>query len=421
MVNSSDTYQIYCRGYLSEDKIRVLTHLYQPIIRFEAFSLYLCLYHEINRGKMLNSEATHYRLLNICQMSMSQLNDALLVLEGIGLVRTYVKQVDDHQQYIYELLLPLTPKRFFSHEVLNTLLYRTLGENDYERTKYTFKIPNLELEDYQNITHRFDEVFHIDLSSSDIVSQNQSFEEDRQSDLSVQYDLNLFFQSLMDYRIPRNVITKDVENAIVSLGVVYHISPLVMCKLVYDVYDQGVISLPDLQERCLRYFEFENQTSLKEVQKGRNEPVQPTLSKREQKIQQLQSLSPYQYLQALQKGATPTSRDLNLIEKLMTEQKLNSGVVNVIVETVLHLNNGQLPKNHLEYLAGVFARKNVQTVERALEEAKTYIASRKQPKKEIVEQVVVTQPKKEVITSPTSDEELNDLMSEIQRLLKESE
>lgn len=417
-LTSQDAYQVYCKGYLSEDKIRVLTHLYQPICRYDAFSLYMTLYYEVERGRMLNAEATHYRLSNITQMHSKQIQDALHVLEAIGLVRTYKAIKQDKTNYIYELLLPLTPKRFFSHEVLNTLLYRVLGEVDYERTKYFFKIPSIDTVDYENVTHHFDEVFHIDLTSPNIINTNQTFEEDTRNEPVVSYDLSLFYQGLEDYRIPTTAITKEIENAIVSLGVVYHISPIEMRKLVYDVYEHGKVELTSLQERCLRYYEFENQTQLKEVLASKE--VQPKVTpktKREEKIEQLKTLSPYQYLQALQKGGAPTSRDLNLIEKLMTEQKLTSGVVNVIVETVLLLNNGQLPKNHLEYIAGMFARKNITTVEAAMEEAKTYIASRKNQQKT---ETKVEEPQERTIINQekVSNEQYNDLMEEIQKLLK---
>lgn len=419
-LTSQDTYQVYCKGYLSEDKIRILTHLYQPICRFEAFSLYLTLYHEIERGRMLNTEATHYRLLNICQMNLNQFQDALWSLEAIGLLKTYCQVTESKTTYIYEILLPLTPKRFFQHDVLNTLLYRVLGQTDYERTKYYFKIPSIDLTNYENVSHHFDEVFHIDLSQPTILTRAQPLEEENHDEPSVDYDLSLFYQGLEDYRIPRRVITKEVENAIVSLGVIYQIAPTVMRKLVYDVYTDGQINVSDLQERCLRYYEFEHQTNLDEVhQSQKTNEIKPPLSKRDEKIQQLKTLSPYDYLRALQKGANPTSRDLALIEKLMTEQKLNAGVVNVLVETVLVLNNGQLPKNHLEYIAGLFARKNVQTVEQAMEEAKAYMASRK-PKatKEVVEPVVIKEETKVETSKNVSQDEYNDLMDEIQKLLK---
>jgi replication initiation and membrane attachment protein len=354
-------------------------------------------------------------------MNIAQFQDAISLLEGIGLVRTFKKSDDTKSMYIYELILPLTPKRFFNHEVLNTLLYRTLGQMDYERTKYYFKLPVLDTSDYQNVSASFDEVFHIDLSSPIIISKAADFEEESQNEPSVDYNMALFYEGLEDYRIPRVAITKEVENAIVSLGVVYRIEPLTMRKLVYDVYEGGQISISDLQERCLRYYEFEHQINLNQVhEKKEIEMNQPSLSKRDEKIKQLESSSPYQYIQALQKGANPTSRDLALIEKLMTEQKFPSGVVNVIVETVLLLNNGQLPKNHLEYVAGMFARKNVKTVPQAIQEAKEYMASRKEPKKEVVTKTVERESKIQTVASQTnvSQEDYDSLMSEIQKMLK---
>lgn len=417
-LTSQDSYQVFCKGYLSEDKIRVLTHLYQPICRYEAISLYLTLYHEIERGRMLNTESTHYRILNICQMTLTQFQDSLSILEGIGLVRTYKKDAS----YVYELMLPLTPKKFFNHDVLNTLLYRTLGPSDYEQTKYFFIVPAVDITTYQDISSRFDEVFHIDLRNASVISKPQNIEEDARKQPEVSYNLQLFYNGIEDYRIPSSAITKEVENAIVSLGVIYNISPLNMRKLVYDVYENGEIKIDDLQERCLRYYEFENQVNLEQVHKENNvvaKPKQNALTKRDEKIKQLESLSPYQYLKALQKGANPTSRDLALIEKLMTEQKLNSGVVNVLVETVLLLNNGQLPKNHLEYIAGLFARKNIQSVQEAMEEAKQYIASRKTPKQETKKEIIEQLPEiKSQNTTKVSQEQYSELMDEIQKLLK---
>lgn len=415
-LTSQDSYQVFCKGYLSEDKIRVLTHLYQPICRYEAISLYLTLYHEIERGRMLNTESTHYRILNICQMTLTQFQDSLSILEGIGLVRTYKKD----SSYVYELMLPLTPKKFFNHDVLNTLLYRTLGPSDYEQTKYFFIVPAVDITTYQDVSSRFDEVFHIDLRNASVISKPQNIEEDARKQPEVSYNLQLFYNGIEDYRIPSSAITTEVENAIVSLGVIYNISPLNMRKLVYDVYENGEIKIDDLQERCLRYYEFENQVNLEQVHKENNIAAkQNALTKRDEKIKQLESLSPYQYLKALQKGANPTSRDLALIEKLMTEQKLNSGVVNVLVETVLLLNNGQLPKNHLEYIAGLFARKNIQTVQEAMEEAKQYIASRKTPKQETKKEIIEQLPEiKSQNTTKVSQEQYSELMDEIQKLLK---
>mgnify|MGYP002515624852 CR=1 FL=1 len=60
-----------------------------------------------------------------------------------------------------------------------------------------------------------------------------------------------------------------------------------------------------------------------------------------------ENISPYDYLRAKYKGAEPTSRDLKLVEHLLIDQKLQPGVVNVLISYVLKTNNEQLKKYKL--------------------------------------------------------------------------
>lgn len=410
---SQDTYQVYCKGYLGEDRVRTLTLLYQPLAKAESFALYMSLYHEVERGRILNTPSTHYRLMHILQMNITTLEDSLACLEGLGLLRTYQKQEGNQADYIYEVLMPLSPRHFFKNALLNTLLYRSLGEVDYEKTRFYFSCPQIDEKKYRNITRRFDEVFHVDLDNEHLVLAKDQFGQDIQKEPQVAYDLEMFYRGLQDYQIPLSAITKEVEKAICQYGTIYHIAPTIMRELIYDVYDHHQIIIEDLQKRCLRYYEFEKQVQPKEVYAKQPKPShnQPTKNKREEKIRQLASLSPYEYLCALQNGSAPTARDLSLIENLLTKQQLPSGVVNVLIETVLRMNQGQLPRNHLEYLAGTFARKKIDTVEKAIEEAKVYMASKKNL------DVQIEKPKVQEI-SKVEKEEYEALRKEIEMMLK---
>lgn len=376
---SQDTYQVYCSGYLGEDRLRVLTMLYQPLCKGEALALYLSLYYEVEKGRHLNAPATHYRLMNLTQLNITALNDALLSLEGLGLLRTYEKQAGGKQaDYLYEIMMPLDAQHFFDNVLLNTLLARMLGEVDYERTRYYFSLPKIDEKQYQSVTHRFDEVYHVNISEQDMLQTHQQFEKNTQKEPQVAYDMEMFYRGLQDYQIPRSAITPKIEQAIAQYGMIYHIAPSIMRELVYDVYDQQKITLEDLAERCLRYYEFESQRTPSIKSPIVTSIKQSARNTRENKIRQLSSLSPYEYLSALQGGSEPTARDLRLIDHLMTRQQLPPGVVNVLLEIVLKLNQGQLPRNHLEYLAGLFARKQITTVEEAMQEAKKYMSGKEQ-------------------------------------------
>ncbi len=381
-LNSQDSYQIYCQGTLSEAHVRVLHLLYQPIASYQAISLYMTLYSELERRHMLNIESTHFRLVAMMQMKIEDIENAAGILEGLGLMHTYLREEKDHRTLAYELLLPLDASDFFQNELLNVLLYRSLGEMDYEKTRYAFSCPPLDRHLYRDVTRSFGETFHIDLDSSEglgVLKRQGIYEKQKQQIPQTTYDLDTFYDGLGNYQIPRKAITQEVEAAICQLGMVYHISPSTMRELVYDVLDQGKIEVDSLSERCKRFYEFESTAKTRQVYQKptpKRAPAREGGSMREKKIRQLDTLSPYDYLRALQKGAAPTARDLGLIENMLVKQQLPSGVVNVIVETVLRLNQGALPRNHVEYLAGLFSRKGIRDTKAALAEASAYIKER---------------------------------------------
>ena len=136
-----------------------------------------------------------------------------------------------------------------------------------------------------------------------------------------------------------------------------------------------------------------------------------------------ENVSPYDYLRLRYKGAEPTGRDLRLIENLLTDQKLNPVVVNVLLAYVLKINNQKLNKNFIETIAGQWKRLNIETVEDAMK-----ITEKEHKKmKKIIEKdkPVVKQPKKEELPAwfdknldketPNSEEqqELDDILSKL--------
>ena len=53
-------------------------------------------------------------------------------------------------------------KLFFKNELLNALLYRTIGTMNYEKNKFYFIAPEVDLEQYEETTALFEEVFYIE-------------------------------------------------------------------------------------------------------------------------------------------------------------------------------------------------------------------------------------------------------------------
>ena len=68
----------------------------------------------------------------------------------------------------------------------------------------------------------------------------------------------------------------------------------------------------------------------------------------------------------MNKGSDPTRRDLKLVEDLLIDYKLKPGVVNVLIDYILNINDKKLTRGLAETLAGQWQRMEIETVEEAM-------------------------------------------------------
>ena len=90
-----------------------------------------------------------------------------------------------------------------------------------------------------------------------------------------------------------------------------------------------------------------------------------------------ETTSPYNFLKSKYNGSKPTSRDLKLIEDLMVDVGLKPGVVNVLIDYALRVNNNKLNKAFVETIAGQWKRLNIETAEGAMNQAAKESKSKK--------------------------------------------
>lgn len=360
-----DSYIVQTSGQLTMEKLSVLTFLYQPLMNAHTYSLYLTLYYEALLNQRLKAPSTLYRILKMTSLDLESFKDSIYFLEGLGLLKTFENNQNTAPMYIFEVKMPLPPLNFYDHPVFSFMLMDALGKEDYEKTKFSFTHIKLNLTDYTNTTHRFDEVFHVDYKHRLKVKGNLKLERGYQAP-KTQYDLDLFMQGIKDYQLPTKLFTPRLLNTIKQFGALYNISPITMRELVYDVYHDGIVDEEDLKERCRRFYENENR-QLKEVSQ--------TSSKEEAWKMQANTLSVHDYLQARQHQIPPTQYELEMINKIMVEQQLSSSVMNILIDTVLKLNQGRLPRNHMESLASYFVRNHVTDLDEAIESSRKYVKS----------------------------------------------
>ena len=90
------------------------------------------------------------------------------------------------------------------------------------------------------------------------------------------------------------------------------------------------------------------------------------------------TVTPYQFLKNLTNGIEPYGQHVRLAESLVQRFELPVGVVNVLVEYVLEVNDGKLPTKFTETIAADWRYRSVLTTSQALEIAKESVESRKQ-------------------------------------------
>ena len=193
-----------------------------------------------------------------------------------------------------------------------------------------------------------------------------------------------------------------------------------------------MIDKAQLRKSCREYYQFENAGDLPTViyNKQPDYLKKPAgdHSKWAKMVYAFENLTPYQFLKAKYKGAEPTDRDKRLIESLLVDQKLNPGVVNVLIAYVLKINHEQLKKSYVETIAGQWKRLNIETVEEAMKIAEKEHKKMKNllNKTKSTKTTKSTTTKKEASlpawfdkeldnteTTPEEEEELNQILKEL--------
>ena len=366
----ADTYTVINKTTLNESDKKIISMLYQPIIGYTATSLYFTLVDDLDKLQVMSDDLTHHHLMATMQLRLEDIVIAREKLEATGLIKTYLKK-GNINNYVYLIYSPISAHEFFNHPILNIVLYNNLGKKEYEKILNYYKIPRINLRDYEDITSNFDDVFtsvtgNILEMSSDITKKDSN-----NIKINKGIDFNMLISSLPESIINEKCFTKDIKELINSLSFTYNLDTITMQSLIRDaINEKGLIDKVKLRKSCRDYYQFEANGNLPTLIYNKQpdylkKPVGDN-SKWAKMVYTFENLTPYQFLKAKYKGAEPTNRDKRLIENLLIDQKLNPGVVNVLIAYVLKINNEQLKKSYVETIAGQWKRLNIETVEEAM-------------------------------------------------------
>lgn len=370
----ADTFIVVNRSILHESDRKIISMLYQPIIGSIATSLFYTLWSDLDKTELMSTEYTHHHLMTSLRLKMDVIIAARKKLEAIGLLRTFVKK-DNVNNFVYELYSPITAHEFFNHPILNIVLYNNVGKKEYEQLLDYFKVPKINLSSYEELTSSFDEVFESE-SSTTYDNLNEDIRRNKTGEIKIDkaFDFDLLISSVPNGLITNKTFSREVKELITNLSFVYNMDALDMkSSILNSIKENGLIDKTLLRKNVRNYYKYQNENKLPSlIYKSQPEYLKNPVGaddKRARMIYVFENTSPYKFLKGKSNGVNPSMRDLNLLESLLNDFKLNPGVVNVLIDYVLKINNKKLTRAFLETIASQWKRLGIETVEEAMKVA----------------------------------------------------
>lgn len=370
MVLPADSYIVVNKSIITEVDKKILVDLYQPIIGNSAVSLYLTFLNDLEKNSFVTGELTHHHLLSVMQISLEDIVKSREKLEGIGLVKTYVKK-GSVNNYVYALYAPVSASEFLNHPILNMVLYNNVGKLEYKKIVDSYKLPRIVLKDYEDISLKFDEVFTSVTVNSFFNNDNIVSKKKGEILFKDIVDFELLISGLDSNMINEKAFNKDVRNLINNLSFLYNIDISTMQSLIRTcINEKGMIDKDLLRKGARNFYQFENSGNLPTiVHYSQPEYLKSPVgdgSKRGKMIYTFENTNPYQFLKSKYKNGKVVARDLQIIENLLLDLKLSPGVVNVLLDYCLRVNNKKLNKNYIETIASHWKRLGIETVPEAM-------------------------------------------------------
>jgi Replication initiation/membrane attachment protein len=382
-----DRYEVRAAGLLCAYDQKLVTCLYQPLVGIEATSLYFTFWQDQQDSAEEAISATHHQLMSFMNLSLDRILKARKKLEAVGLLRSFKKKNADPDFFIYQMNPPLQPDQFFHDGLLSVFLYHQIGPRDYQRLSSLFKVKQqISPEDCEDVSSAFNDVF-------EAVPQTEADEKQRLNSGTSEwakraaapgarirhtFDFKALKGYLSEAIVSGDALTAEVRAAVEKLAFIYQTDPFDMSRAIETAsLETGYVDIESLRKEVRDFYRLEHGADELPALYERTQPAadremagKKPETEEERLILWYESNSPYQLLEQLGNGSKPQPPDLRLIENLMFTTKLSPGVINVLIDYIVHVNHNNLNQSFVEKIAAQWARSNIHTVRQAMSVAR---------------------------------------------------
>lgn len=396
-IKPKDTYRCECLHGVSQEALTSLMTFYQPLVGSDAILIYLTLTAESQNP---HGQDSFQRLFTLMGIPSATFSNACTKLEEYMLMRTYVKESETKNSYIYILNLPLNGQEFASNRFYMSRYLSTVGQAQSEISVTRAAGGTVSIQGYQDITHAVKNLKQDDYDRSVPyveVKPKYVFSTD---DTSIHFDYERFLAQCTDLVFPVALRTQENMALIGRLATIYGLS-----------VDRMLI----LIKECIKLSTMEFDTEKLKVKAARCESdVVPG--------KDVYDFSPVSFLQSKQNGIPVSYTDKKLVEHLAVDMHFSNAVINIMLEYILQVSQNRLSPKFVDMVAGEWARDGIETKEQALLETKkklqTVKSSRGSAKIELPEYMKKQKEEGLPQEEKASDEQIQAAM-ELQRKMKE--
>lgn len=376
-----DTFTVINRTILHDSDRNILTILYQPIVGAMAINLYFTFWTYLDQSSLLSEVTNHKQLVNYMGLSLNEVEDARKYLEAIGLIKTYVRQSDELNDYRIELFSPLAPSEFFRNPLLCSALYSALGKADYNKAKNKFIIPTIKTEGYVDISTNFQSKFNV-IDNVGIDIENIRKKNYSKFKIKSSVDIDKVLLSTPDVVSNNIVIPESTKELLCKLTFLYRYNDVTTRELISkSIKGKNIIDEKLLINNFSAYYKFESNNLLPTIQKrtqpmNLREDINPK-DKDAKQIYLFETTDNVSYLCLRLKVKRLPDTYIDILNSLAINVGLNPGVINVLISYILIDEKNTLNKNFATTIGADWKRRNIQTVSEAMNFVRNQVQNRK--------------------------------------------